>query len=78
MRTTVNFDDHVLLAVKSIAARRRLPLGKVLSDLVRQALEAQAAKPAQRRRHGVELFQAKPGGRPVDLELVNRMRDESP
>ena len=39
MRTTLDLDDDVLQAAKEIAAAKGLTAGKVVSDLVRKALE---------------------------------------
>jgi hypothetical protein len=39
LRTTLDLDDDILLAAKEIAAARGLAAGKVVSDLVRRALE---------------------------------------
>jgi hypothetical protein len=41
MRTTLRVDDDVLFAVKERARRERHSVGKVLSDLARQALTNQ-------------------------------------
>ncbi|HET9901279.1 MAG TPA: ribbon-helix-helix protein, CopG family, partial [Actinomycetes bacterium] len=41
MRTTLNVDDDVLLAVQERARREKRSAGEVLSDLVRQALTGQ-------------------------------------
>lgn len=39
MRTTIDIDDDILDTAKKIAAARRSSAGKVISDLVREALE---------------------------------------
>jgi hypothetical protein len=75
MRTTVDLDEDVLLAAKEIARRRDVSIGKVLSDLARQAL---ARPEPTTTRHGVPLFPVRPGAGVVTLELVNRLRDEAP
>lgn len=75
MRTTLDLEDDVLLAARAIARQRGLSMGKVLSDLARQALTQQ---PANTSRHGVPLFPVQPDAGPVTLELVNRLRDEAP
>jgi hypothetical protein len=41
MRTTLNLDDDVLRAVRSLARERGESLGAVVSDLVRKALRPQ-------------------------------------
>jgi len=73
MRTTLNLEEDVLLAVKEIAQRRGVSLGKALSDLARQALSRQESTQA---RNGVPLFPVASEPRVVTLELVNQLRDE--
>jgi hypothetical protein len=75
MRTTLDLDDDVLAAAKDIAVVRRTTLGKVVSELMRRAIEPQHA-PALR--NGVPLLARRPAGAPrPSLALVNRLRDES-
>jgi hypothetical protein len=81
MRTTLTLDDDVLAAAKVLARQRRQPIGSVISALARQALVAptqQPASSAQVERNGLPLLPLQPGGAPVDLELVNQLRDEAP
>ena len=75
MRTTMDIEDDVLLAAKEIARNRHVPVGKVLSDLVRQAMTRQ---PASATRGNVPLFPVQPDAGVVSLELVNQLRDETP
>jgi hypothetical protein len=75
MRTTVDIEEDVLAAAKEIAGRRGVSIGRVLSDLARQALSQRDA-PATR--NGVPLFPVQPGAGIVTLELVNKLRDEAP
>lgn len=75
MRTTLDIDDDILLATKEIARRQGLSMGKVLSDLARQAL-TQETNPTIR--NGVPLFPRRPGAGVVTLEFVNQLRDEVP
>lgn len=74
MRTTLDIEEDVLLAAKDIARRRGASVGRVLSDLARQAL---TREDASAERNGLPLFPRQPGARMVTLELVNRLRDES-
>ena len=77
MRTTLDVDDDVLTAVKSLASSRNTTAGKVLSELARQALAPVShKKTGEKFRNGVPLFPRKPGGTLVTMELVNRLRDE--
>jgi hypothetical protein len=81
MRTTLTLDDDVLAAAKVLARQRRQPIGSVISALARQALAAPTHQPAdlvQTQRNGLPLLPLQPGGAPVDLELVNQLRDEAP
>jgi hypothetical protein len=73
MRTTLDIDDDVLQVSQELAALRKTTAGKVLSDLARQALRPLAGTPEVR--NGVPLLPARPGERPVDMDLVNRLRD---
>ena len=76
MRTTLAIDDDVLAAARSLAARQRTSLGKVISSLARSAL-----KPRQNvgeARNGVPLLPDRGQAASVTLELVNRLRDEWP
>ncbi|MFN7899699.1 MAG: CopG family transcriptional regulator [Synechococcaceae cyanobacterium] len=80
MRTTLSLDDDVLAAARVLARQRRQPLGTVISELARQALvtpypeTAAGREPASR--NGLPLLPLQPGGAPVDLNLVNHLRDE--
>jgi len=81
MRTTLQLDDDVLAAARVLARQRRTSLGAVISELARQALVAPASSSSSSgttHRNGVPLLPWKPEGAPVDLELVNSLRDELP
>ena len=75
MRTTLDIDEDVLLAVKAIARHKKLSTGKVLSDLARQTLARHSEAVT---RNGVPLFPRQPDAAVVTLELVNRLRDKIP
>jgi hypothetical protein len=75
MRTTLDIEEDVLLAVKQLAHQRHEPAGRVMSELVRKTLMPNVKG---RERNGVPLFPVKPGAALVTLELVNRIRDEAP
>jgi hypothetical protein len=75
MRTTLDIEEDVLKAVKEIARLRGVSIGKVLSDLARQALSRQDGDTV---RNGVPLFPIQPGAGIVTLEFVNQLRDEAP
>ena len=75
MRTTLDLDDDVLQAAKEIAAAKGLTAGKVVSDLVRKALEPVGRAAV---RNGVPLMPRQAAGTPkMTMALVNELRDES-
>ena len=74
MRTTIDIDDDVLQAVREIAAREGISMGKALSVLARQTLTSPAVTDV---RNGVPLFPSKDNAGIITLELVNRLRDET-
>ena len=80
MRTTLRLDDDVLSAARVLARERRQPIGSVISQLLRRALTspnpADPASPAQPHRNGFPLLPLQPTGGPVDLELVNSLRED--
>ncbi len=76
MRTTLNLDDDVLLAVKERARRERRSVGEVLSELARQALTAR-----QPQRSGEEFYGFRPlpsRGRPVSNAVIDALREDEP
>ena len=79
MRTTLSLDDDVLAAAKVLARQRKQPIGSVTSDLAREGL-AQANRknqaPPKDRRNGLALLPRRADGSPVDLELVNNLRED--
>ena len=75
MRTTLDLEEDVLLAAKEIAKQRGSTVGRVLSDLVRQALTRQTPVSIK---HGLPLFPVQPDAGVVTLEMVNHLRDETP
>lgn len=75
MRTTLDIDQDVLLAVKEMAKQQGVSMGKMLSKLTRQVLTQSVTVTATR--NGVPLFPRQPNAGVVTLELVNHLRDEA-
>ena len=73
MQTTLTIDDDILQAAEEIAARKKKPLGTVISDLTRQALAPSG--PPYEIRDGIPVLRVS-DQRPVTLEFVNQLRDE--
>ena len=74
MRTTLDLDDDILLAAKEIAESRRTTAGKIVSELVRKALQAPASR--VRVRNGVPLLTRRAGAPIITMAFVNRLRDD--
>ncbi|MDP9055516.1 MAG: DUF6364 family protein [Acidobacteriota bacterium] len=73
MRTTLDLDEDLIAVAKQLAEQRRTSMGRIVSSLMREALEPRDA-PAIR--NGVPLFKPVPGASKPSLSLVNRLRDE--
>jgi hypothetical protein len=80
MRTTLDLAPDVLAAAKKLARRRKRSVGRVVSELVRQALVSPhrdaGAPSAKGSQCGFRPFPAE--GRVVTEELIERLRDWSP
>lgn len=74
MRTTIDLEEDVLLAVKEIARQRKVSIGKVISELTRLALTQQNTTTV---RNDIPLFPIQPSAGVVTPELVNQLRDET-
>ena len=74
MRTTLDIDDDILQAAKEMAASRNTTAGRIVSDLLRRALEPPG--PQVPVRNGVPLISRPPGAPVLTMKLVNELRDE--
>ena len=72
MRTTLDIDEDVLLAVKERARREKKSAGAVLSEVARQGLTAPAA--VESGRFGFPTLS--PRGEAVTNALIDRLREE--
>lgn len=81
MHTMLDIDDDILAAAKELARRERTTTGKLVSDVMREALHMRShPAPADRPRrashvHGFDPIPA--GGAVVTDELVNELREEA-
>lgn len=73
MRTTLNIEDDVLRAVRSLADERQTSLGEVVSDLLRRAL---APEPRTSYRDDVPVFQVGERASPITPEMVREALDD--
>ena len=74
MRTTLDLDEDILRAGKSLARQRSKSLGKVISELARIGMTA-GSRVA--RRQGFPVFTVGPEAKPITLDDVNRIEDEA-
>lgn len=78
MRTTVNLDADVLMAVQERARREKRTAGAVLSDLARQALTGHQRRPESpgTERHGFRPLPRR--GAAISNTLIDRLREDEP
>ena len=80
MRTTLNIDDDVLIAVKEIAVRESKSAGVVVSSLLRQSLARGGRKTPGGGAEPKPEFGFRPfpkRGGVVTNELIDRLREET-
>ena len=80
MRTTLNIDDDVLIAVREVAVRESKSVGVVVSSLLRQMLahgdrETAGSEAEPEPEFGFRPFPKRGGV--VTNELIDRLREES-
>ncbi len=75
MRTTLDIDDDVLMAVKEMARREKRSAGAVLSDAARRGIAPPASKSDEPvYRNGFRIIPSRGGI--VTTEMVRRIMDE--
>jgi hypothetical protein len=75
VRTTLDIDDDVLLAVKERARGEKRSAGKVLSDVARRGLAGPSSEGGvPTYRNGLRIVPSRGGI--VTNELIDRIRDE--
>jgi len=74
MRTTINLEDEVFRAVRSIASESGESLGTVISRLVRQALRPGAGVTYEAE---LPVFMVREGAPPITPEMVRSALEET-
>lgn len=74
MRTTLSIDDDTLQAARKLAAVRNQPLGRVVSDLIRQGLTSRI--PYSGKEKGFPVFRVAEDSPPITLDDVKLDEDE--
>lgn len=72
MRTTLDIDDDVMVAVRELARDEGKSIGVVVSDLARRGL----APARVERQHGRPVIRSPAGAPPITPEMVRRALDE--
>ena len=73
MRTTLQIDDDVLLAAKSLARAEKTTLGSVISRLARRGL---APRPQEESHADFPVFSVARDAPPISDETVRRALDD--
>jgi hypothetical protein len=73
MRTTLQIEDDVLDAARSLAKAEQTTVGEVISRLARKGLAPQRQTA---RRAGFPTFSVSRGARPITSEMVRRAEDD--
>jgi hypothetical protein len=74
MRTTINLDEDVLRAVRSLARERRESLGDVVSALIREALRPSETTTYEA---GFPVFQVREGAPPITPDVVESALEDA-
>jgi hypothetical protein len=72
MRATLDIDDDVFAAAEMLAAGKDTTIGKVISDLARQALDRPLVISDLPLRNGIRVLPRRGGG-PVTNEMVQEL-----
>ena len=72
MRTTLDVDDDVLAAARTLASERGVSIGRALSELARQGLRP--AKPT--RKGSLPVFDVPDDASPITPDMVRDALDE--
>ena len=75
MRTTLTLEDDALQIARALARRRRVTLGRAVSDLVRRGARQMLATET---RQGLEVVKLPAGSPPVTSARVAELLDELP
>lgn len=73
MRTTLQIDDDILNAARSLAETEQRSLGEVISSLARRGL---APQPQEDSDHGFPVFSVPADATPITPQMVRRAAED--
>ena len=71
MRTTLSIDDDVMTRIKALAHARNMPVGRLVSEMLRYQLDVTMTE-----RGGFPVFVPPPGSKTITSEDVKSLEDE--
>ncbi len=71
MRTTLSIDDDVMTRIKALAHARNMPVGRLISEMLRHQLDVTMTE-----RDGFPVFVPPPGSKTITSEEVQSLEDE--
>lgn len=74
MRTTLNIDEDLLQAAKSLAQTRSVSVGAIVSELMRKGLQFER-QPIYSKKSGFPVFVVSEDAHPITLEQVKKAED---
>jgi len=72
MRTTINIDDDLLEAARTLSRVRKKSLGEILSELVRRGLKSRST---ERDESGFPVFKVSEDAPPITPEQIKQFED---
>ena len=71
MRTKLTIDDDVMQCIKALAPARRVPVGRLVSELLRTQLQITINE-----RSGLPVLVPPPGSNPIKLKDIQAAEDK--
>ena len=71
MRTKLSIDDDVMQCIKSLAQAQRVPVGRLVSELLRTQLQITINE-----RSGLPVLVPPPQSKPINLEDIQAAEDK--
>jgi hypothetical protein len=76
MRTTLQLDDDILMAARSLAHSKSTSIGKALSDLARKGLKSDRGGYSAGKEGDLPVFRVREDSPPITPEQIKSAEDE--